>query len=215
MNNSPGYFDTRFTYDHKRELLWKTLCSSYFQKLVCEKACVFELGAGYGHFINNIDCARKMALDKWEGMLDYLSPDVEGHVQDVTDLSCIPDNSVDFVFASNLFEHLTKNDFSRVLTQLRLKLRVSGTLNILQPNYRFAYREYFDDYTHISIYTDRSIRDFLACHGYGIIECKPRFLPLTIKSRMPVLPFLVSLYLAFPYKPFGKQMFIRAKIVDM
>ena len=171
-----------------------------------------ELGAGYGHFINNIDCTHKMAIDMWAGMRDYLSPDVEGHVGNAADLSCIPDNSVDFVFASNLFEHMTQQDFSIILKQLRLKLRHGGTLNILQPNFRFAYREYFDDYTHISIYTDRSIMDFLTSNGFRVIECKPRFLPLTLKSKIPVAPFLISVYLALPFKPMGKQMFIRAMV---
>jgi ubiquinone/menaquinone biosynthesis C-methylase UbiE len=147
-------------------------------------------------------------------MLDYLSPGVEGHVGTATDLSCIPDNSVDFVLASNFFEHLTQNDFAIILEQLRVKLKPGGTLTIVQPNFRFAYREYFDDYTHISIYTDRSIMDFLTLNGFSVIECIPRFLPLTLKSRIPVLPILISLYLAFPFKPLGKQMLVRAKVAE-
>ena len=214
MTKSGGYHDTRFAFDPRREVLWKTLCSCYFQRFVPKEACVLELGAGYGHFINNIDCTRKIALDIWGGMLDYLSPDVEGHIGNATDLSCIPDNSVDFVLASNFFEHLTQNDFAKILEQLRVKLKPGGTLTIVQPNFRFAYREYFDDYTHISIYTDRSIMDFLTLNGFSVIECIPRFLPLTLKSRIPVLPFLISLYLAFPFKPLGKQMLVRAKVAE-
>lgn len=213
MSKSPGYHDTRFTYDPKRELLWKTLCNSYFQRLVPKNSCVLELGAGYGHFINNIHCSKRIALDMWEGMLDYLSPDVEGHIGNATDLCCIPDNSIDFVFASNLFEHLTQQDFSEILKQLHRKLRPGGTLNIVQPNFRFAFREYFDDYTHVSIYSDRSIIDFLASHDFSLLECIPRFLPLTLKSRIPVLPFLISFYLALPFRPFGKQMLVRATVI--
>ena len=93
---------------------------------------------------------------------------------------------------------------------LRAKLKRGGTMNILQPNYRFAHREYFDDYSHISIYSDRSLKDFLTSHGFRVIECKPRFLPLTIISGLPVSPFLIRLYLALPLKPWGKQMFLRA-----
>jgi len=97
-----------------------------------------------------------------------------------------------------------------VLAQLRAKLKPSGTLNILQPNYRFAYKEYFDDYTHVSIFSDRSLCDFLQTHGFRILQCCPRFLPLTIKSRLPVFPLLIRTYLRLPIKPMGKQMFIRA-----
>jgi SAM-dependent methyltransferase len=209
-----GYHDTRFTYDQRRDVLWATLCNAYFQRLVPSDACVLELGAGYGHFINHIRCARKIAVDMWEGITGYVAPDVIAHIGNVTDLSSIPDTSVDFVFASNLFEHLTQNEFAAILEQVRRKLKARGTLNILQPNYRFAYREYFDDYSHISIYTDCSIRDFLASHGFSVIECIPRFLPLTVKSRFPVLPFLIRLYLMLPFKPMGKQMLVRAKVAE-
>ena len=39
----------------------------------------------------------------------------------------------------------------------------------------------------------------------------PRFLPLTVKSRLPVWPPLIGLYLNSPFKPMGKQMFVRAR----
>ena len=205
-----GYHDTRLAYDPRRDLLWKTLCDAYFQRLVPPDACVLDLGAGYGNFINHIRCARRIAVDRWEGSARYLAPDVEAHFDCVTDLGFLPDRSVDFVFASNLFEHMTQDDFAKVLEQIRAKLKRGGTLNILQPNYRFAHREYFDDFTHISIYTDRSLTDFLDHHGFRVIECKPRFLPLTMISNLPVWPFLIRLYLVLPFKPMGKQMFLRA-----
>jgi hypothetical protein len=101
--------------------------------------------------------------------------------------------------------------FAHVLSTLRRKLRTGGTLNILQPNYRFCYDEYFDDYTHVTVYSDRSICDFLRTHGFDVIQCEARFLPLTVKSRLPVLPWLIRLYLSSPVKPLGKQMLIRAR----
>ena len=158
-------------------MLWKTLCTSFFQRLVPSDGCVLELGAGYGHFINHMRCAQRIALDQWEGMLQYLDPEVKGHLGDVTDLHAIPAHSVDFVFASNLFEHLPQASFAAVLDQLRQKLKPGGTLNILQPNYRFAYREYFDDYTHVAVYSDRSLVDFLAARGYRVIDCRPGSFP--------------------------------------
>jgi SAM-dependent methyltransferase len=171
---------------------------------------VLELGAGYGHFINNIRCAERIAIDQWAELQKHLAPGVVGRICSVTDLSSVEDGSVDFVFASNLFEHLRQEEFAVVLQQVRTKLKLGGTLNILQPNYRFAYREYFDDYTHIAVYSDRSLSDFLAVQGFRVIDCRPRFLPLTVKSALPAWPILVRLYLALPIKPMGKQMLIRA-----
>jgi hypothetical protein len=175
---------------------------------------VLELGAGYGHFINQVRCRRRIAVDQWDGFVNYVDSGVETKVARADDLSFLDDSSVDFAFASNLFEHLTQSEFATVLDQLRRKLRLNGTLSILQPNYRVAYREYFDDYTHVTIYSDVSMCDFLAAHGFRVIECKPRFLPLTIKSRLPVSPWLIRLYLALPARPLAKQMLIRAVAED-
>jgi SAM-dependent methyltransferase len=206
-----AYFETRFTPDPRREVLWGALYRYYFSRLIKPEDCVLELGAGYGYFINQVAAKKRIGLDQWEEFRSYLQPDVEFHLGDVTNLSFLVRGSVDFAFASNLFEHIAQEDFASVLNQLKTALAKDGTLNILQPNYYFAYREYFDDYTHRSVYTHLSICGFLEANGYEVIECRPRFLPLTVKSRLPVSPLLIQLYLAAPWKPLGKQMFIRAR----
>ena len=207
-----SYHASRFTFDARREVLWRTLCDAFFQKLVPQNGCVLEMGAGYGHFINNIRAYRRIAVDVWPGAAEYIKPPVEVHIGDVTDLSWLPERSVDFAFASNLFEHLERPAFLSVLAQLRTRLTPSGTLNIVQPNYRYAYREYFDDFTHVAVYSADSLADLLSANGFTVLDCRPRFLPLTIKSRAPVSPALIRLYLALPVKPLGKQMFIRAQV---
>lgn len=205
-----SYHEIRLAPDGARDVLWKTLCEAYFQRFIKADDCVLEVGAGYGDFINHIRCRRRLAVDLWPGMLEHLQPGVEGHLGPVTELGAIEDSSVDFVFASNLFEHLPQFEFAKTLAALRTKMKTGATLNILQPNYRFAYREYFDDYTHLSVYSDRSLADFLEVNGFRVTDVHPRFLPLTIKSRLPVSSALIRLYLASPFKPLGKQMLVRA-----
>lgn len=205
-----AYHTTRFPFDARREVLWKTLCEAYFQKLIPQDACVLELGAGYCHFINNIQCQRRIAVDIWAGVEEHARAPVVARTSSITNLDFIPDGTVDFVFASNLFEHLQQSELAHALAEVRKKLRPGGSLNIVQPNYHYAYREYFDDYTHVAIYSHISLTDFLEANGFRVTACVPRFLPLTIKSRFPVSPALIKLYLSLPVKPFGKQMFLRA-----
>ena len=207
-----AYHRVRFTHDPRREVLWRSLCRYYFDHLVAPADCVLELGCGYGHFINNIKCGKKMAIDEYPEVLTYLAPGIVARIGKVTNLDFVPDRSVDFVFASNLFEHLNQADFATTLGEIKRTLNPRGTLNILQPNYRLAFKEYFDDYTHVSVYSDISLCDFLSANGFQILERRPGFLPLTVKSRWPVSPVLIKLYLTSPVKPFAKQMFIRAVV---
>lgn len=208
--NDDAYFTSRFTSDNRRTVLWETLCRSFFQRRIGEDQTVLELGAGYCAFINHIRARRRLAIDKWPGFADYAAADVETHVGEVDDLDWVGHASVDFAFASNVFEHIPQSQLATLLAKLRLKLTPGGRLCILQPNYRYCYREYFDDYTHVTVYSHVSLADFLAAHGYQVLDCQPRFLPLTIKSRFPVHPLLIKAYLRMPFRPLGKQMLIIA-----
>ncbi len=207
-----GYHQTRLNFDPRRNAVWKSLWRFYFCKLISPSDCVLDLGCGYGDFINNVVARRRIAIDSWEGFLEYVDPQIERVVGSVTDLNFIEEGAINFAFASNLFEHLSKADFACVLEMLRRKLASGGTLNILQPNYRYAYREYFDDYTHVSVFSHISLTDFLRANGFDVLEISPRFLPLTVKSRLPVSPWLIGAYLASPIKPLAKQMLIRAGV---
>jgi SAM-dependent methyltransferase len=205
------YFETRFTGDPRREILWRTLVRYYFQSQIPQDGCVLELGAGYGNFINNVHARRRIAQDQWPEFVKHLDAGVESHVGSVDDLSFLDDDSVDFVFASNLFEHVSHEAFASALKQLRRKLKRSGTITLLQPNYYYAFRNYFDDYTHVTVYSHVGICDFLEANSYEVLTCEPRFLPLTLKSKLKVSPLLIRMYLRSPLKPLGKQMLIRAR----
>ena len=208
---SEGYHETRFSEEARRNVLWRTLWEAYFSKRIGPEDCVLDIGAGYGQFINNVSARRRIAIDSWSGMPDHVESDVETIVGDAADLSAIEDGAVDYAFASNIFEHLSQEKVAAVLAAVRRKLSASGSLTILQPNYAYAYREYFDDYTHCSVWSHISLGDFLRANGFEVLECRPRFLPLTIKSRLPVSPLLIRLYLQSPVKPLGKQMLFVAK----
>jgi len=207
---SGTYHASRLTEDPRRETLWSALWRFHFSRLIRPGDTVLEFGAGYGHFINNVVARRRIAVDLWPAFTNYLAPGVEGLVGGIERLEGIEDGTVDFVLASNVFEHLSQSELSDVLAVLGRKIRAGGTLSVLQPNFRYSYRDYFDDYTHVSVYTHVSLADFLNAHGFDVVKVQPRFLPLTIKSRFPVSPYLIWLYLRSPVKPLAKQMLISA-----
>jgi SAM-dependent methyltransferase len=206
-----GYHDSRLTKDDKRDTVWKALWRYFFSKRIRPDDTVLDLGCGYGEFINNVTARRRIGIDAWDGMPAHLDPGVEAIVGSVTDLSRIEDGAVDYAFSSNLFEHLSKDELAETLAQLKVKLSAKGTLTTLQPNYRYAANEYWDDYTHVTAWSHISLADFLEAQGYEVVEVRPRFLPLTVKSRLPVWEPLIGAYLASPLKPMGKQMLLVAR----
>jgi hypothetical protein len=54
---------------------------------------------------------------------------------------------------------------------------------------------------HVAIYSPVSMCAFLAANGCEILDMVSRFLPLTVKSRLPVSSFLIRLWLNSAIKP--------------
>jgi protein phosphatase len=76
----------------------------------------------------------------------------------------------------------------------------------MQPNFRLCAKEYFDDYTHLTPLSDRSLGDLLTVAGFRVVHAEPRFLPLTLKGRGGNLTFLMPWYLRSPWRPLAGQM---------
>jgi SAM-dependent methyltransferase len=205
----PGYFETRLAPNANRTKVWRHICA-YLRRWIAPDADVLELGAGWCDFANNIPARRVVAMDLDGAVTRAAAAHVTPIVGDCADLSRFDPGSFDVVFASNLLEHLERAAASRLLSEARRVLRPGGRLLLLQPNFRLNPGRYFDDFTHVAIYTDVSLGDYLSSEGWTVTDVRPRFLPLTLKSRGSRLTFLVPWYLRSPVKPLAGQMLVVA-----
>lgn len=206
---SPKYFETRLRLDPSRAKVWKHLCN-HLRKFVPADADVLELGAGWCDFSNQVQARRVVAMDLDATVHAAAADHVESVVGDSCDLSRFDDDTFDVVFASNLLEHLHRSQSDALLSHARRVLRPGGRLILMQPNFRLNPGRYFDDYTHVAIFTDQSLSDYLVAQGWAIEETVARFMPLTLKSRGSKLTFLVPWYLRSPIKPLAGQMLVVA-----
>jgi SAM-dependent methyltransferase len=202
-----AYFSSRLPPDPAREQLWAVLCA-YLQPEIPVNSAILELGGGYCSFINHIRAADKHVVDLYERIKEFASPDVCAHVGSCTDLHIFPEARFDTVFASNLIEHLTREETNRMLLHVRRILKPQGKFIIIQPNFKYSYKSYFDDYTHLQIFTDASLSDLLKTYGFQLRRVVPRFLPFSLKSHRVKWRWLLSLYLRLPVKPFAGQLYI-------
>lgn len=203
------YFETRLAPNPHRRAVWRHICA-YLERWIPPDAEVLELGAGWCEFANNVRARRVVAMDIDSTVERAARDGVTAVVGDCTDLSGFADGSFDVVFASNLIEHLERPAATALLAGARRVLRPGGRLILVQPNFRLDPGRYFDDFTHVAIYTDRSLHDYLVAEGWQVPHVEPRFLPLTMKSRASGLTFLVPLYLRSPIKPLAGQMLLVA-----
>jgi SAM-dependent methyltransferase len=200
------YYETRYTPDPGRTRVWRAI-AGYLQRYVdASTACVVDVGAGYCDFINQIAARRKFAVDLNPRSRVHCGPDVAFIEAPCTAFPDVGDASADVIFASNLLEHLDDAELAQTAQEFRRVLKPGGCAIVIQPNFRFAFREYFDDYTHKKIFTDVSLKDFFTANDFDTLALKPRFLPFSLKSRLPKSYLLTRLYLASFIKPMGKQM---------
>jgi SAM-dependent methyltransferase len=197
-----------------KERLWKVLIDAFLQRRVPPDAVVVDIGGGYGEFATHVRARRRIIVDLNPDAGDAAAAGVEVFRADVTQLERLTElaGAADVVFISNLLEHLASPEaVVQTLDGCAKLLRRGGTLMIIQPNFRFAFREYYDFIDHRVPLTDRSLRELVQLAGFRIDELIAQFLPYSTKGR-PSSPALLRMYLAFPlaWRVFGAQTFVRA-----
>ena len=199
----------------KRAAMWRVLCRAVLQRYVQPTDTVIDLGAGFCEFINAIHCARKVAIDGNAAVRQHAGSDVHVIAGDVqTVLVQLADASAHVIFCSNFLEHLRDKDaVLAVLREAHRLLVPGGRLMIIQPNIRYAYKEYWDFFDHHVALSHGSLSEALHLAGYAVEVLRPRFLPYTTKSRLPQAAWLVRLYLACRPAQWllGKQMLVVAR----
>jgi SAM-dependent methyltransferase len=193
----------------ERRGIWREIVR-YIRRDAPRADSVVELGAGYCDFINQFPASKKIAFELNPSMKEHAGPDVDFRNSDASLVEGVADGSVDLVFSSNFLEHLELPAIDRLLGNVRRVLKPGGRLILLQPNHRLCGERYFEDPTHITIFSDGNIGGVLTRAGFRVNKIVPDLLPFSMKSRLPKWPVLVRLFLRSPVKPGGAQMYIVA-----
>ncbi|MGH8475570.1 MAG: class I SAM-dependent methyltransferase [Methylococcales bacterium] len=197
----------------RKNAIWQVLCHDYLQQFIDPSDTVVDIACGYGEFLNNIQAAKKIAVDLNPDARRFLKPEIQFHQCMATNLGSVVKGNADVVFTSNFLEHLPdKKTLDEFLGQVLLALRPGGKYIILGPNLRYLPGEYWDFYDHHLGLTHLSLSEALQLKGFSVDVCIDRFLPYTTQGALPTHPWLVKAYLKLSvvWKFLGKQFFIVA-----
>jgi len=196
-----------------RQRVWRVLVPHFFQRYVGANDTVLDLGCGYGEFINNVRCGRKVAMDLNPDAPRHLAVGVEFLEQDCSTRWNLENDSLQVVFTSNFFEHLPeKASLGRTLEEAFRCLAPGGKLIALGPNIRYLPGRYWHFWDHHLPLTDVSLGEGLRNRGFELQESIDKFLPYTMVDGVEYPTFLLRLYLKLPlaWSIFGKQFLLVA-----
>jgi SAM-dependent methyltransferase len=207
-----GYHAVHLPEDPARARVWRVI-TEYLRPWIAPGDHVVEIGAGYCQWINAVTARRRVAIDSWPDFVRHADAGVDARVMDAsTALTSLGNGQFDVVLASNVLEHFDPDTSSKVVADVARLLKPRGRFIVVQPNFRYAYRHYFDDYTHRAVFTHVSLSNLLRSHGFTIERCEPRFLPYSMRdTRLPVRDWLIRAYLRSPIRPFAGQMLVIAR----
>jgi len=161
------------------------LASAYFNTMVCKLPEVKHLlivGAGEGGFIEyypydntNITC-----LDKSDSEEDGFSVCKQKYTDDrftyvnssCDNMSILPSNSFDMVVFNNVIEHLTLEQITNTMLEIKRVLKPTGFLNLSTPNktVRKKLGNYLANEFHIEEFTADEIKDIVRLYGFEILN---------------------------------------------
>jgi len=131
---------------------------------------LLDIGSGLGSFYN---LCKKLGVEaeKTDGSIDNI--DFE------KDAISFNDDYFDFVIMNSVIEHLINPQ--NILYEAKRVLKSKGILIIITPNFKYAYKNFYDDpthvqpYTHISLKTILNICDFKNTKVNPFLVNKPNF----------------------------------------
>lgn len=196
-----------------RNRVWRVLTTAFFSRYIGPGDTVLDLGCGYGEFINNISCARRIGMDANPDSAKHLQSDVEMLEQDCSSEWGLPADSLDVVFTSNLLEHLpNKGAVEATLHNAYRCLKPGGRFVALGPNVKYVGGRYWDFWDHHLPITEASLAEALEISGFSVQQSIPRFLPYSMSGGQRYPDALIRLYLAIPpaWKVAGRQFLVVA-----
>jgi 2-polyprenyl-3-methyl-5-hydroxy-6-metoxy-1,4-benzoquinol methylase len=155
-----------------------------------KSVAVLDIGPGKGEMLTclkNLGYSRIQAVDISASVVEYVQGlGFEGHV--ANDLpTFLSGKKYGLITLCDVVEHIPKNQIVGIMVAVRDALTEGGTLIVQVPNMQSITANLFlyDDFTHETGYTERSLLQMLRLAGFTEAECRGfDFLDNSVKSKI-------------------------------
>ncbi|MDA7563040.1 methyltransferase domain-containing protein [Gammaproteobacteria bacterium] len=83
----------------------------------------------------------------------------------------IPDDSVDILFSLAVVEHI--NNIDHFMSECFRVLKPNGIIYLSTPNFRYCFRDFYNDPTHVRPFTEISLCKAVEYYGFKSVEVFP------------------------------------------
>lgn len=198
---------------NKKNVVWKEI-AKYIYDRTNQPKTVLDPAGGMCEFINNLDAPVRWTIDLNEEFVGKYADQAVKKVIGNNLTVDLPTDYFDLVFVSNFLEHLhSQEEVADFLLKMFTTVKKGGFIVVMGPNFKYAYKEYFDFADHTVCLSEMGVAEHLVGAGFEIVKIHPRFVPMSFRGNLPVNRFLVQTYLRLPvaWRFFGKQFLVFAQ----
>ena len=153
--------------------------SDYPSKLIKElvkkyeidlNSSILELGCGRGEFLNEFTNLgmKGFGTDVSSYAKDFCK-NAEIKISDITKEKLpYPDNHFDIVYSKSFIEHFYYPEI--VFEEAYRVLKPSGKFINLTPEWKYIYKTFYEDYTHRTPFTEKSLKDIHSIYGFKNVQ---------------------------------------------
>lgn len=129
-------------------------------KIINNNKTVLDVGCGDGSLVKYLKSQGILAEGRDIKDLDFES-----------DIFPFEDETFDFVLLYSVIEHI--NNTNHLILEIKRMLKQSGILIIISPNFRYCFKSFYDDPTHIKPFTNSGLEKMLKIYDFKNILVKP------------------------------------------
>ena len=206
LENYPVYFSNRSD-DNERVLNTINKLLSFKKKdLITANKTVLDVGSG-DKALYNVCLKKNINISEIDG---------SDGINFEEDKIYFENESFDFVIFNAVIEHLYNPN--NILTEIYRVLKKGGILITTAPNYRYGYKYFYDDPTHLHPYTPQSLAKVLQMNNFTENYVYPFLVNKSINYWKIPFKFFIASKIPFTnhsFKKFPIPNFLRGKSLSM